>query len=39
MCLISILVPFSLAGLPALSTPEHKDEQGLGIGMQWIGKI
>lgn len=31
-------VPFSLAGLPALSTPEHKDEQGLGIGMQWIGK-
>lgn len=31
-------VPFSLAGLPALSTPDHKDEQGLGIGMQWVGK-
>lgn len=31
-------VPFSLAGLPALSTPEHKDEQGLGIGIQWVGK-
>lgn len=31
-------VPFSLAGLPALSTPDHKDELGLGIGMQWVGK-
>lgn len=31
-------VPFSLAGLPALSTPDHKDEQGLGIGIQWVGK-
>lgn len=31
-------VPFSLAGLPAISTPDHKDELGLGIGMQWVGK-
>lgn len=31
-------VPFSLAGLPAISTPDHKDSQGLGIGMQWVGK-
>lgn len=31
-------VPFSLAGLPALSTPDHKDISGLGIGMQWVGK-
>lgn len=31
-------VPFSLAGLPALSTPDYKDEQGLGIGIQWVGK-
>lgn len=31
-------VPFSLAGLPALSTPDYKDSQGLGIGIQWVGK-
>lgn len=31
-------VPFSLAGLPALSTPDHKDDSGLGIGIQWVGK-
>jgi aspartyl-tRNA(Asn)/glutamyl-tRNA(Gln) amidotransferase subunit A len=30
-------VPFSLAGLPALSTPGYKDSNGLGIGMQWVG--
>jgi aspartyl-tRNA(Asn)/glutamyl-tRNA(Gln) amidotransferase subunit A len=28
-------VPFSLAGLPALSLPSI---EGLGIGMQWVGK-
>lgn len=33
-----LTVPFSLAGLPALSTPDHFDENGLGIGMQWVGK-
>lgn len=31
-------VPFSLAGLPALSVPWYKNAQGLGIGMQWVGK-
>lgn len=31
-------VPFSLAGLPALSMPWYHDSQGLGIGMQWVGK-
>lgn len=31
-------VPFSLAGLPALSMPWYQDEQGLGIGIQWVGK-
>lgn len=31
-------VPFSLTGLPAVSTPNHKNAQGLGIGMQWVGK-
>lgn len=31
-------VPFSLAGLPAISTPDHKNNLGLGIGMQWVGK-
>lgn len=32
-----LTVPFSLAGLPAISTPEYKNEIGLGIGMQWVG--
>lgn len=31
-------VPFSLAGLPALSLPWFKDQSGLGIGMQFVGK-
>lgn len=31
-------VPFSLAGVPAVSLPWYKDENGLGIGMQWVGK-
>jgi aspartyl-tRNA(Asn)/glutamyl-tRNA(Gln) amidotransferase subunit A len=31
-------VPFSLAGLPALSLPWYEDTDGLGIGMQWVGK-
>jgi aspartyl-tRNA(Asn)/glutamyl-tRNA(Gln) amidotransferase subunit A len=31
-------VPFSLAGLPALSLPWFKNKQGLGIGMQFVGK-
>lgn len=31
-------VPFSLAGLPAISMPLHKTEQGLGIGMQFVGQ-
>lgn len=31
-------VPFSLAGLPALSVPWYHNSQGLGIGMQWVGK-
>lgn len=30
-------VPFSLAGLPALSLPWFKDKQGLGIGIQFVG--
>jgi aspartyl-tRNA(Asn)/glutamyl-tRNA(Gln) amidotransferase subunit A len=32
-------VPFSLAGLPAISVPDFKTEEGLGIGMQWVGNI
>lgn len=32
-------VPFSLAGLPAISMPLFKNEQGLGIGMQFVGQI
>lgn len=31
-------VPFSLAGLPALSLPWYQDEKGLGIGIQVVGK-
>lgn len=31
-------VPFSLAGVPALSLPWYKDEKGLGIGIQVVGK-
>lgn len=31
-------VPFSLAGLPALSMPWYENSEGLGIGMQWVGK-
>lgn len=31
-------VPFSLAGVPAISLPWHKSENGLGIGMQFVGK-
>jgi aspartyl-tRNA(Asn)/glutamyl-tRNA(Gln) amidotransferase subunit A len=30
-------VPFSLAGLPALSVPWYKSKEGLGIGMQFVG--
>lgn len=30
-------VPFSLAGLPALSMPWYKSKEGLGIGMQFVG--
>lgn len=30
-------VPFSLAGLPAISMPLYKDKQGLAIGMQFVG--
>lgn len=33
-----LTVPFSLAGLPAISTPDFKDENGLGIGIQWVGQ-
>lgn len=31
-------VPFSLAGMPSISMPLYKDINGLGIGMQFIGK-
>lgn len=31
-------VPFSLAGLPAISMPLYKDKNGLGIGIQFVGK-
>jgi aspartyl-tRNA(Asn)/glutamyl-tRNA(Gln) amidotransferase subunit A len=31
-------VPFSLAGLPAISLPWFKTKEGLGIGMQFVGK-
>lgn len=31
-------VPFSLAGLPALSLPWYKDANGLGIGIQFVGR-
>lgn len=31
-------VPFSLAGVPALSLPWYKDARGLGIGMQFVGQ-
>lgn len=31
-------VPFSLAGLPAISTPDYKTMDGLGMGVQWVGK-
>ena len=31
-------VPFSLAGLPAISLPLHKNKDGLGIGIQFVGK-
>ena len=31
-------VPFSLAGIPAISMPLYKDKQGLPIGMQFVGK-
>lgn len=30
-------VPFSLAGLPALSVPWYESKEGLGIGMQFVG--
>lgn len=30
-------VPFSLAGLPAISMPWYQDHSGLGIGMQFVG--
>lgn len=30
-------VPFSLAGVPAISMPLHKTEEGLHIGMQFVG--
>lgn len=31
-------VPFSLAGVPAVSLPWHKTSEGLGIGMQFVGQ-
>lgn len=31
-------VPFSLAGVPAISLPWHKTKDGLGIGMQFVGQ-
>jgi aspartyl-tRNA(Asn)/glutamyl-tRNA(Gln) amidotransferase subunit A len=31
-------VPFSLAGVPALSVPWKKTQDGLNIGMQFVGK-
>lgn len=31
-------VPFSLAGLPAISLPWEKDFDGMDIGMQFVGK-
>lgn len=31
-------VPFSLAGLPAISMPLFKNKEGLGIGMQFVGQ-
>lgn len=34
----AMTVPISLAGLPACSLPWYKDSQGLGIGMQYVGK-
>lgn len=30
-------VPFSLAGLPAVSVPWYKNKQGMAIGIQWVG--
>lgn len=33
-----LTVPFSLAGLPSISMPSYKNELGLGIGIQWVGK-
>lgn len=31
-------VPFSLAGVPALSLPWYKNKDGLGIGIQFVGR-
>jgi len=31
-------VPFSLAGVPAISLPWHKTSDGLNIGMQFVGQ-
>lgn len=31
-------VPFSLAGVPAISLPLHKSSEGLHIGMQFVGQ-
>ncbi len=33
-----LTVPFSLAGLPVVSVPLKRDKNGLGVGIQFVGK-
>lgn len=33
-----LTVPFSLAGLPVVSIPLKRDKNGLGVGIQFVGK-